>query len=78
MPFTLDEVVPWGRSFDEYVAMFHLTAEDLEKRILGCGDGPAGFNAVMRKLGNYEFQCGGNQMLRVTNVGRSSHDPNCV
>ena len=51
MPFTLDQIVPWGRSFDEYVAMFHLTAEDLDKRILGCGDGPASFNAVMRGAG---------------------------
>jgi hypothetical protein len=51
MPFTLDQVVPWGRSFDEYVAMFALTAADLDKRILGCGDGPACFNSVMQKQG---------------------------
>jgi SAM-dependent methyltransferase len=51
MPFTLDQVVPWGRSFDEYVAMFRLTADDLEKGILGCGDGPASFNAMMRQRG---------------------------
>lgn len=25
MPIALDEVVPWGRLFDEYVAMFALT-----------------------------------------------------
>ena len=51
MPFTLDQIVPWGRSFDEYVKMFALTEADLEKRILGCGDGPASFNAVMRTKG---------------------------
>jgi hypothetical protein len=43
--FTLEKVVPWGRSFDEYRRMFALTAEDLKGTILGCGDGPASFNA---------------------------------
>ncbi|WPL17553.1 hypothetical protein Thiowin_02578 [Thiorhodovibrio winogradskyi] len=47
----LDDIVPWGRSFDEYVAMFDLTADDLGKRILGCGDGPAAFNAHARARG---------------------------
>ena len=51
MAFTLDKIVPWGRSFDEYVAMFGLGSEDLEKHILGCGDGPASFNAAVRKRG---------------------------
>jgi hypothetical protein len=41
----LDEVIPWGRSFDEYRRMFALSARDLTGRILGCGDGPASFNA---------------------------------
>lgn len=44
MSFTLSEVVPWGRSYDEYLAMFSLSPEDLWQKILGCGDGPAGFN----------------------------------
>ena len=43
--FTLDRVVPWGRSFDEYRRMFALTDEDLALSILGCADGPASFNA---------------------------------
>lgn len=47
MAFTLDQIVPWGRSLDEYVRMFSLTDADLETRILGCGDGPASFNATM-------------------------------
>jgi hypothetical protein len=51
MAFELASVVPWGRSFDEYVAMFALTKEDLSKRILGCGDGPASFNAVATRRG---------------------------
>ncbi len=51
MAFTLDQIVPWGRSFDEYVAMFGLSEEDLARRILGCGDGPASFNAGLTKRG---------------------------
>jgi hypothetical protein len=51
MPFTLDQVVPWGRSFDEYVDMFALTPADLSTRILGCGDGPAAFNASFTRQG---------------------------
>lgn len=45
MPFALDDVVPWGRSFDEYAAMFALDRHDLSRRIFGCADGPASFNA---------------------------------
>jgi hypothetical protein len=49
--FQLTEVVPWGRSFDEYVAMFALTPDDLTSNILGCGDGPASFNAELTRRG---------------------------
>lgn len=52
MPITYDRVVPWGRSFDEYVRMFDLTEQDLTRKILGCGDGPASFNTTMRERGN--------------------------
>jgi hypothetical protein len=51
MAFTLSDVVPWGRTFDEYRAMFALSDDDLAKRILGCGDGPAAFNAVATEKG---------------------------
>ncbi len=51
MAITLDKVVPWGRSFDEYVAMFALSKEDLEKRFLDCGSGPASFNCGLTRLG---------------------------
>jgi len=51
MAFQLKEIVPWGRSFEEYVAMFALSADDLAKRILGCGDGPASFNCELTKRG---------------------------
>lgn len=53
MAFTLDKVVPWGRSYDEYVSMFSLSATDLQQRILGCGDGPAAFNAVLTGAGGH-------------------------
>lgn len=46
MAFSLDNIVPWGRTYDEYLAMFSLSPVDLTRPILGCGDGPAGFNAA--------------------------------
>ncbi len=51
MPFTLDKVVLWGRSFEEYVLMFSLSEEDLKKRILDCGAGPASFNSILTRRG---------------------------
>ncbi len=51
MPITYEEVLPWGRSFEEYKRMFALSEQDLRSRILGCGDGPAAFNAHMHALG---------------------------
>jgi hypothetical protein len=51
LAFTLDKVVPWGRSYAEYIGMFGLTEANLGSHILGCGDGPAGFNAELTKRG---------------------------
>ncbi|MGB2923702.1 MAG: SAM-dependent methyltransferase [Limnothrix sp.] len=48
----LKEVVPWGRTLAEYRAMFDLSDFDLHKNILGCGDGPASFNAEMTEAGH--------------------------
>ncbi len=45
MSFTLKQVVPWGRNFDEYCRMFALTNSEFATRIMACGDGPASFNA---------------------------------
>ena len=53
MPFELNDVVPWGRSYEEYLSMFSLVPEDIEKSILGCSDGPASFNCTMAKLGKH-------------------------
>ncbi len=47
----LNEVVPWGRSLEEYKSMFNLSESDLNAKILGCGDGPASFNSEMTALG---------------------------
>jgi hypothetical protein len=51
MAFTLDMVVPWGRSFEEYRRMFALDDTDRQLKILGCGDGPASFNTEATALG---------------------------
>lgn len=77
MPFTLADVVPWGRTFEEYRAMFALTDADLDGRILGCGDGPAAFNAVAtprRVRVPYELQRAGSGMLRVGRALSHSRD----
>jgi len=55
--FTLDQVVPWGRSFDEYRLMFALTDAELGLRIIGCGDGPASFNAEATRRGTRVVSC---------------------
>jgi len=51
MPISYQQVVPWGRSFDEYTRMFNLDERDLARSILGCGDGPASFNFGMHHRG---------------------------
>ncbi len=53
MPFTLDDVVPWGRSFAEYSEMFELGDTELQRRILGCADGPASFNKTVTDRGGH-------------------------
>jgi hypothetical protein len=55
--FMLQQVVPWGRSFEEYRAMFALSDADLQGRVLGCGDGPASFNAVATPSGATVVSC---------------------
>src|SRR5260370_39027885 len=49
--FPLDQVVPWGRSFEEYRRMSALSDAYLHLRILGCADGPASFNAESTRRG---------------------------
>ncbi len=57
MVFKYDEILPWGRSFDEYRRMFRLTHNDLNRNILGCADGPASFNAGMLGIGRRVVSC---------------------
>ena len=71
----LSSVVPWGRSLSEYKEMFLLSRDDLGKRILGCGDGPASFNAELTQSGGNVvsidplFQFNANQIrLRIDEV----------
>jgi hypothetical protein len=51
MQVQLDSIVPWGRSFDEYVRMFALTERDLSRSIIDCAAGPSSFNAEMHQRG---------------------------
>ena len=53
MAFKYENVVPWGRNYDEYVRMFDLQPDDLRKRIIGCGDGPASFNTIANQQGGH-------------------------
>lgn len=55
MSFELKTVVPWGRNLLEYQAMFSLSNEDLRKKIISFGDGPASFNAEQKKKENSVF-----------------------
>jgi hypothetical protein len=55
--FTLSSVDPWGRSLHEYSRMFVLSEADLSARILGCGDGPASFNAEVTRQGGHVVSC---------------------
>ncbi|MBN2520834.1 MAG: hypothetical protein JXB17_10045, partial [Bacteroidales bacterium] len=51
MAFELQKIVPWGRNLNEYKKFFCLSETDLNKKILSVADGPASFNAEMKKIG---------------------------
>ncbi len=51
MKINYKDIVPWGRSFDEYVKMFSLTSDDLNLKILDCGSGLSSLNAEMTRWG---------------------------
>lgn len=57
MSFKLENVVPWGRSMQEYVKMFDLTPDELKLSILDCAGGPANFNAEMTRQGYKVISC---------------------
>jgi len=53
----LGQAAPWGRSLDEYVRMFNLSARELALEILDCAAGPASFNAELRERGASVVSC---------------------
>jgi SAM-dependent methyltransferase len=53
----LEQVVPWGRSFTEYIQMFNLSEDDLKGNILDCAGGPASFNADLTQRGGRVISC---------------------
>ncbi len=57
MPFNVTSIIPWGRSFEEYRLIFNLSEQDLACRLLGCGDGPASFNAEATAKGYSVISC---------------------
>lgn len=57
MAFKLENVVPWGRSLEDYRKMLNLTDDDLQLSILDCGGGPSSFNAEMTRLNNRVISC---------------------
>jgi hypothetical protein len=57
MAIQLDDIIPWGRSFEEYRGLFALSDDDLAGQILGCGDGPASFNAEATARGHVVVSC---------------------
>lgn len=57
MPFQLEKVIPWGRNFDEYTAMFDLKPEIIEQKIIDCASGPASFNCEMNRQGYRVISC---------------------
>jgi SAM-dependent methyltransferase len=74
MAFSLDQIVPWGRSFDEYAGMFGLTEADLSGRILGCGDGPASFNAEATQRGYSVVSCDPIYQFSAAQIERRVHE----
>ena len=66
----LEEIIPWGRSFDEYRRMFALSDADLAGRILGCGDGPASFNAEANAQGHHIVSCNPIFAFQAAEIGR--------
>jgi glutaredoxin len=44
---SVDEVIPWGKTFDEYKHFFNLHDTDLDKTIACFGDGASSFNSEL-------------------------------
>lgn len=57
MGLKLEQIVPWGRSFEEYTQMFDLGPKELQRNILDVAGGPASFNAEMTQQGHQVISC---------------------
>src|SRR5215217_4172967 len=78
MSIKLENVVPWGRSMDEYVRLFDLDDAALNSRIVGVGDGPASFNAEMHAAGRRVVSCDPIYVFsgeRIRSRVEATHDP---
>jgi hypothetical protein len=47
-----DQIVPWGRSYNEYCLMSNLSGQDSSGGVLDGGGGPASFTAEMSARGH--------------------------
>lgn len=74
MGLQLEKVVPWGRSLDEYSRMFHLSSDDLQRKILDCAGGPASFNAEMTRQGCAVISCDPIYQFSVDEIERRIQD----
>lgn len=74
MGFKLDKIIPWGRSIQEYIGMFHLTSDELNLAILDCGGGPASFNAEMTHRGYKVISCDPIYQFSADEIARRIHE----
>jgi hypothetical protein len=74
MGLTLEQVVPWGRSLEEYMSMFDLAPHDLQRRILDCAGGPASFNTEMTDKGYQVTSCDPIYQFSATEIEQRIHD----
>lgn len=52
MAVSFDQIVPWGRTREEYELMFDLPAANLADGVIDCGGGPSSFTAEMFASGH--------------------------
>ena len=55
--FKLENVVPWGRSLQDYIRMFNLSEQDLQKSIIDCAAESSSFNTEQYQAGNSVISC---------------------
>ena len=70
MGLKLEQVVPWGRSLEEYIRMFDLVETDFQGKILDCAAGPASFNARMTQQGYKVISCDPVYQFSVSEIAR--------